>query len=183
MRRLAAVLAATVASVVTLAAPGYAGTGPSHFCFDGGWTDIPVASSPVTLGVETGSTSDGTWVVVCYATSEVGYTGAQVTGGYARIMVHPDGSGFFDCAPDANPYVLYLQCVASFSFAPTTGGLSVTVQATADTNVTGPVTVGPTGLAISPFVTIGPGVSVVPRYPCIYVLGAQVVPGCGNPIV
>jgi hypothetical protein len=182
MRRIATI-AAAVLTAGTFLTPAHAGTGASAFCFDGNHTDIPVLSSPITLGVETGTNAGDTWVTVCYATSEVGYPGAHTTGGFAKILVRPDGSGWFQCSPDANAYVLYLSCFAPFSFSPANGGLSVTFEATVDTNVTGPVTVGPTGLVVSPFVTIGPGVSVTPRYPCIYLLGIQVVPSCGAVIV
>lgn len=179
MRTLTAVLGATLTANVLIAAPAHAGTGASPYCFDGTWTDVPILSSPMTVGVETHAGPDGTWITVCYATSEVGFGGGQITGGFAKVYVSPSGaSGHVQCQPDTNPAVAPVSCVVPFSFSVTpTGGLSVIVSSSA------PVSVGATGLTISPFVFVGPGVSVVPRYPCIYLLGAQVVPGCGSLIV
>lgn len=183
MRKIGLLAAAFAATASLLAPAAHAGTAASPYCFDGTWTDVPVLNSPVTLGVETHADGNGEWVTVCYATSPVGYTGAHFTGGFLKVYVANDGSGFVDCRPDGNPYVVYHFCYGTFSFQPGAGGLQVLVTDTSDTNATSPVVVGQTGLVISPFVTIGGGVSVTPRRPCVYVLGAQVVPGCGTLII
>jgi hypothetical protein len=183
MRRIAALVAAFTA-LVFFAPAADAGTGESGYCFDGGWTDVPILTTPVTLGVETHVDSGRAWIAVCYATSPLGFGGAQVTGGLAKIYVGTDGSGFVQCRPDANPYVLELACGASFTFQPAgPGGISLLFDASAGAVNTPLVTLGTTGLVINQLLAIGPGVTVTPTYPCIYVGGVQVVPGCGTPIV
>jgi hypothetical protein len=182
IRRLLVVFA-LLASLVVGVSAAQAGTGFSNLCFDGTQTDVPLLSSPIAVGIEVSTGSSGTWVTVCYATSEVGYSGAELAGGILHVFVRPDGSGHVWCASDSNPESVALDCLAPFSFSPTSGGLSVTLTGTVDTNLTSPVVVGQSGLTVDPFIFIGPGVSVVPRYPCIFVLGTQIVPSCGTPII
>lgn len=179
MRKLALFVASFVLAALVFTTPARAGTGPSNYCFDGTWTDVPLLPGPITVGVEVNTGSPGTWVTVCYATSQVGYSGAHLAGGMVHVFVAPNGTGYVWCPSDTNPETVAVDCLAPFSFSPTTGAVSLTLTGTVDTVLTPAVTVGKTGVAVSPFVFISPGVSAVPRYPCVWVLGVHQVPNCG----
>ena len=151
----------------------------SGYCFDGGWTDVPIASTPITLGVEVRASLVESHIALCYATSPVGSGVAHVTGGLLKIGIRPDGSGYFECRPDSNPYVLLVDCNGTYDFNALTGPVSVSLDAlVADTNVSGPVTLGRTGFSI--FLDLFPGgtIGADPEYPCIWVNGAQLNPLC-----
>jgi hypothetical protein len=185
IRKIAAVVAAALASTVMLAAPASAGVGESVYCSDGGWTDVPILTTPITLGIEANVNLAGdSWVALCYATSPVGFGGAQVTGGLLKVGVRADGTGYYQCRPDGNAYVLLVGCNGTYDLNPLPPNTPISVYLntlTVDTSVTAPVTLGKTGIEID--LGILSGAPVDPAYPCIWINGLQLVPGCGTQIV
>ena len=182
LRRMAAVAATALTATVMLAAPASAGTGESGYCFDGGWTDVPILSSPITLGVEVRASLTETHIALCYATSPVGSGVAHVTGGLLKIAVRPDGTGYFQCRPDSNPYVVLVGCNGTYDFNPLAGPVSVSLDALVVGLLNAPVaTVGKTGVSID--LGLLAGSPADPKYPCIWVDGIQLVPMCGLDIV
>lgn len=184
LRRIAGVVATALTATVMLAAPASAGTGESGYCFDGGWTDIPLVQTPITLGVEVRADLVQPHVALCYATSPVGSGAAHTTGGLLKIAIRPDGTGFIECRPDANPYVLLVDCDGTYDFnALSNSSVSVFLNTTTvDTNVTSPVTLQKTGVEFNPGVLLPGVIGVDPLYPCIWINGVQVVPGCNTQI-
>ena len=88
IRNLVAALGAATLLAGLTATPASAGTGASTWCSDGvGYREIPILTSPVTVGIEVGypPASGEQVLVICYSTSAVGQP-ANVTSG--AIVVH-----------------------------------------------------------------------------------------------
>ena len=108
----AAVGAATllVALPALPAAPAAAGTGTSTHCSDGiGYREIPILTSPVTVGVEINrapAIGESQYLLICYSTTAVGQPGV-VTGGAIAVHVVPGANTVYPgayvglgCYPD-----------------------------------------------------------------------------------
>ncbi len=82
--------------------PVLAGTGPSQVCEDGaGNDDIPLLTTPVTLGLEVGSPAlapaglggrGGNYVTLCYSPTPYGSTAQVLTGGAISVHLVESGS-------------------------------------------------------------------------------------------
>ena len=104
----AAVGAAALLAGLT-ATPASAGTGSSTWCSDGiGYREVPILTSPVTVGVEVAHPpgSNEQYVLICYSTSAVGQPASITSGAIALHVVRDTGTGYpgayvgVGCYPD-----------------------------------------------------------------------------------
>lgn len=101
-----------------------AGSWPSTACEDAsGNDDVPIMTSPFTLGVEIASPAlagvgfggyNGTnYVTLCYSTTPYGSPAPEITGGQLHAGVSNGGSVIAYCAPDSNQQAVALSCGAT----------------------------------------------------------------------
>jgi hypothetical protein len=130
--------------LIAIAVPAQAGQGASEWCSDNmgnpGRIEIPILTSPVTLGIEIGP-PNGQGVIpqhvhICYSTTPTGSSGSELTGG--NITVNPlnvgsNGVGV-ECIPDDNAQGVTVDCSGStyptYTVNPggTNGGQVITVS-------------------------------------------------------
>jgi len=142
-RRLLMITAAggVAAAALGVAAPTHvlAGSGWSQVCEDNA-DDIPIMTSPITLGVQFASPGLGaighqgygpnSYVTLCYSDTPYGYTGPETTGGMFEVGLTNGQYPYVWCPNDANAQQLTINCglfpTASFTPSGVAGGTLTT---------------------------------------------------------